>query len=90
MKKLNWQIILSNVKEARKELEELEKTIESGESEQIELEISLRHAYHHLNFAWNTKNIPSEKYANLTDSEFKEWGRFPQDFDSLEVQGDEK
>jgi hypothetical protein len=90
MKELNWQIILSNIKEAREELEQLEKTSESEEPEQIELEISLRHAYHHLNFAWNTKNIPSENYANLTDSEFREWGRFPQGFDSLEVQGDEK
>jgi hypothetical protein len=87
MNELNWQIVLSNIKGAREELEKLENTIKSNEAEQVEIEISLRHAYHHLNLAWNARNIPNENYSNLTHSELKEWGKFPKGFDSPEIEG---
>ena len=30
------------------------------------LQVGLLHAYHHLNFAWNIRNVPTEQYAKLT------------------------
>ncbi len=86
MENLNWQIILSNIREAREELQELENLINSSEQPvEIELELSLRHAYHHMNSAWNIRNIETEKYTNITEAEFKAWGTFPLGFDSLEI-----
>jgi hypothetical protein len=90
MKKLNWKIILSNIKEAREELAELELQIASTKKPvEVELELSLRHAYHHLNTAWNVRRTETEKYKNLTESDFKKWGQFPTGFDDLETYGNE-
>jgi hypothetical protein len=45
----------------------------------------LQHAYHHLNFAWNTRRISTKHYSNLTDKEFNKWGKFPKEIDSFIV-----
>jgi dynactin complex subunit len=46
MKKLNWKIIESNIKETRDELEKLEAQItKTKKPTEIELELSLRHAF---------------------------------------------
>ena len=85
---MNYEIILSNIREAREEIEKLEAKISSTDKpDLVELELSLRHAYHHLNFAWNVSNIETKKYANLTDKNFSDWGKFPKDFDNLETFG---
>jgi hypothetical protein len=84
MKRLNWKIILSNIKEAREELEELESRIAATKKPAgVELELSLRHAYHHLNTAWNVRHTKTEKYKSLTKSDFRKWGKFPKGFDEL-------
>jgi len=44
-KKLNWEIILTNIEEAREELQKLEKEIKTSEKpSDLEFELSLRHA----------------------------------------------
>jgi hypothetical protein len=85
MDNLNWEIILTNIQEAREELQELESKINSSQKpSELDFQLSLRHVYHHINFAWNIRHKKSEEYAKLTDSEFKEWGRFPNGLDSLD------
>jgi hypothetical protein len=86
MKRLNWKIIASNVKEAREELEKLESQIASNSKPvEVELDLSLRHAYHHLNTAWNVRHTETQKYRTQTRSDFKKWARFPKGFDDLET-----
>lgn len=80
MPKLNWEIILSNIKEAREQLEEIENLIAQNKTmSEIELQIQLEHAYHHLNFAWNIRCKSSKNYAKLSDDEFNEWSKFPKE-----------
>ncbi len=80
-RKMNWKIIESNVREAREELESLEKLIaDKKKRNEIELQISLQHAYHHLNFAWHIRRKPTKKYGNCSNRDFKAWGQFPQNF----------
>ena len=81
MAKLNTEIIQSNIKEAAEELRILQKKIESGILDEIDLQLGLQHAYHHLNFAWNIRHVTTERYANLTEKEFKEWGIYPVDIE---------
>ncbi len=82
MKKLNWKIIKSNISEAREELQKIESLIESeGFPDTGEFQIMVEHAYHHMNFAWNARNIPSKRYANLTDDDFNSFGKFPEDIE---------
>jgi hypothetical protein len=84
MKRLNWKIIRANIHEALEELEKLESHIAStNKPHEVELELSLRHAFHHINFAWNARHIETEKYRKLTKSDFDEWGKFPEGLDEL-------
>jgi hypothetical protein len=88
MKRLNWRIIQANIREAAEELERIESRIASTKRpDEVELEIFLRHAYHHLNTAWHARHAATKKYKNLTDSDFKKWGMFPKGFDVLETLG---
>ena len=86
---MNHKIILSNLQEAREELDKFEAKLNSQDKpDEVEFELSLRHAYHHLNFAWNIRNVETEKYKNLTDTDFREWSKFPNGFDDLDTFGD--
>ena len=81
---INRAIVLGNIKEAREELEALEKRLTSDQNmNEDDLELSIRHAYHHINFAWNIRGKTSEEYAQLTDDDFNKWGSFPDGFDAL-------
>ena len=86
---MNWKIILSKIREAREEIEKIESEINSDSKlDETQLELSLRHAYHHLNFAWNTRNIETKIYKNLSKNEYKKWGQFPKGFDDLNSFGE--
>ena len=88
---MNYEFILSNLREARDEIDKLESKINSSEKpDETEFEMSLRHAFHYLNFAWNIRNIETKKYKNLTDTDFREWGKFPNGFDDLDSFGKNK
>jgi hypothetical protein len=91
MKIINCKIIESNIREAREELEKLESQLAKNEKPtEVELELSLRHAYHHLNFAWNIRHTETAKYQHSTDSDFKNWGKFPKGFDDIETCGEDE
>ncbi len=78
MRRLNRWIIARNIREAREELHRLERQLSSRRPpDEIELQIGLEHAYHHLNFAWNARSASNARYANLTNRDFNRWGRFP-------------
>jgi hypothetical protein len=80
--RMNWRIIASNLREAREQLEEIERQIEKKTfPDEIELQLWLEHAYHHLNFAWNIRRIKTKEYAHLTDDDFNRWGQFPKDIE---------
>jgi hypothetical protein len=86
MPEFNWKAIATNVAEAREQLENIEEVLKAGTPPtEVEFEIMLRHAYHHLNFAWNVRRQPMTRCSNLTDADFKEWGRFPPGFDALDT-----
>ncbi len=78
--RMNWKIIAGDLKEAREQIEELEKRIKRKDYPvEAELQILLEHAYRHLNFAWNTRRVKTKQYANLTHAEFNRWSRFPKE-----------
>jgi len=76
MNRMNWKIIESNIREAREQLEEIERLISSKKYPcEEELQVMVEHAYHHLNFAWNTRRVTTKEYRKLTDEEFNRWGK---------------
>jgi hypothetical protein len=80
MPRLNRKIILTNISEAREELQRIEEMLESSERlEPIHFQIAMQHAFHHLSFAWNIRYWPSKRYTSLAPADFQEAGKFPQD-----------
>jgi hypothetical protein len=87
MNKLNWKIIESNIAEAKEELENIEKQIQSSKKPNIaEFQISLQHAYHHLNFAWNAKYKKTKEYKEMTNKDFKKCGKYPKDIEKFDIE----
>jgi hypothetical protein len=78
---LNKKIIASNISEAQAELAKLLHRLLTGTLNETALQVGLRHAYHHLNFAWNIRHVSKSRYASLSRKEFEEWGRYPADID---------
>jgi hypothetical protein len=82
-KTLNLKIIESNLTEAIEELQTLTRKTSSGTLNEAEFHVRLLHAYHHLNFSWNIRKIETSEYANLTDRQFKRWGKYPKRIENL-------
>jgi hypothetical protein len=80
----NRTIIRSNIGEAIEELQKLEQKAADGTLVEEELYVRLRHAYHHLNFAWNARRISNAEYSKLTQEQFEEWGRYPKEIEESE------
>jgi hypothetical protein len=81
----NKEIMKANISEAKEELEEIEKRLEKDDYDEVELRIALEHAYHHLNYAWNIRNVSEEELVQHTDKDFKKWSRYPKE-DILEYE----
>lgn len=79
--RLNLQIVRSNIAEAIEELQKLELRASIGDLHEEELQVGLCHAYYHLNFAWNIRRVAMREYANLSKTQFDEWGRYPSDIE---------
>jgi len=86
MPKLNWEIILSNISEASEELQRIESCVKNGNAPtEIEFQIMLEHAYHHLNFAWNIRHVSTKRYSKLTDKEFNRWSKHPKEIEESKI-----
>ena len=91
MKRLNWQIILSNIAEAREQLQQIEARASNGEKiSEAEFQILLEHVYHHLNFAWQIRHTPTKRYANLSDEDFHLWSKYPKEIKAYRLEKPER
>ena len=77
---MNKPWVSFHLKESSETLQKMIRAIESGAPiTSEELEIGFRHAYEHLNTAWNSRFITDDKARNHTDWDFAEWRQFPRD-----------
>nr|WP_319395943.1 hypothetical protein [uncultured Desulfobacter sp.] len=69
-----------NIEDARDELNcilsDLQKDSEYSE---IEFKIALEHAYHHLNHAWNIRDIDEDRIGDCSEEDDKTWSKYPKD-----------
>jgi len=67
----NKDIIVSNIEEAREELENiLSKLTSKPEYSEVEFKIALEHVYHHLNFLWNIRNVEKNSVLDCSEKDF--------------------
>ena len=86
MARLNWKIIGYNIADAREQLEELERYIkESPRRSEIDLQVKLEHAFHHLSVAWNARNASISRYSNISEDDFNLWSKFPKDLEEYRL-----
>ena len=86
-KRINWSVVVHNVREAREELQRLERTLGAQRTRnEAELQVGLEHALHHLYFAWNARYATSPAYANLTGRDFNRWSKVPADLEVSHIQ----
>jgi len=74
----NRDLIASNVKEAKEELESILSALASAtEYSEEKFRIAIEHAYHHLNYAWNIRNVDGERIAACSQDDFVKWSKYP-------------
>jgi hypothetical protein len=77
-RRINWAVVASNLADAREGIERLEAVVAKRRGlNEVALQLSLEHAYHHLNVAWNARHASSKQYSQLTDAQFNRWAKFP-------------
>jgi len=75
---INRQWVLFHLSEAIEELQKVSTALESRAAlNKEEFEIALEHAYHHINTAWNSREITDEEAKQHSDADFIRWRQFP-------------
>ena len=69
---------LWNLKEAAQELATIIASLESGDGDEFN-HASLDHLYHHINTAWNARDVSEERAQQCSEADFNLWRRFPDD-----------
>jgi hypothetical protein len=76
----NKELIAINIEEARDELASILSDLEKdSDYSEIELKIALEHAYHHLNYAWNIRNVDEDRIGGCSEEDYKTWSKYPAD-----------
>lgn len=83
VKQLNFEIMESNLAEAIEQLQKLRTEAANETLTAVDFQIGLLHAYHHINWSWNTRHVETSKYANRTRKHFKKWGKYPSKIEDL-------
>lgn len=79
---MNNSVILSNLREAHDQLTEIIEVIDSDPFyDEALFMATITHLYHHINSAWNARNVTVEQWSNLTEEQFFKWRSFPKDID---------
>lgn len=77
---MNANVILFNLKEAEEELRRLIAAFEASPDYSFEnYHVGMAHLYHHLNTAWNSRNVTREQWRDPSDGAFQRWEQMPTD-----------
>lgn len=86
MPKLNKNTIFYNIKEAREQLEEIAKLLEENNLSEIDFQIKLEHAFHHMNFAWNVRHVSNKRHKKMSGEDFNNWSKFPEEIEIYKIE----
>src|SRR5207245_9495991 len=79
---MNKDHVLFHLQEAR---EELDRTIrdlrENPGYDYGEFVVAMTHLYHHVNTAWNARDVSHERAETCSEDDFRQWRQFPTDPD---------
>lgn len=79
---MNKEWVLFHLKEAHDELnntiQEIEQVPDYDYGEYI---VAMMHLYHHLNTAWNSRDVSPQRAEACTEEDFSHWRQLPADID---------
>jgi len=79
---MNRDHILFHLHEAQEELERMITKIEVESKYDFgEFVVAMSHLYHHINTAWNGRDVSSQRAVKCNKEDFARWRQFPQDID---------
>lgn len=77
---MNKEWVLWNLKEAQEELIRTIADLESDASYDVpEFSVAMSHLYHHLNTAWNSRDVSEEVARDCSQENFDRWRQMPDD-----------
>jgi len=77
---MNKRLVTFHLSEAQEQLRDmLEEMSKDPEYDYGEYFVHIQHLYHHVNTAWNARDVPDSEAEPGSDELFKRWGRFPRD-----------
>jgi hypothetical protein len=76
---MNKAWIATNLQEAIEELQQTLRELPDAEYGFGNFSVAMAHAYHHLNTAWNSRDVSEDELGTMGDAEFNRWRAFPKD-----------
>ena len=77
---MNREHTLFHLQEASEELARIINEIKTDKSySSAELYVSMTHLYHHINTAWNAREVSPSQAQECSEENFKLWQQFPTD-----------
>ena len=75
---MNYRCIQCDLVEARDQLDKIIAKFDAGEEmPEADYLVMIRHAFHHLNVAWNARRSSPAAYRNMSGKRFRRWRNFP-------------
>lgn len=75
---MNKRVILFHLGEAKEELDRTIKEIgKDGDYCVEEFQVAMSHLYHHLNTAWNGRDMSDEAFRECRQEDFDSFRKFP-------------
>jgi len=82
---MNRAFVLQELTEAHEALTRMIQEIrDTPDYDSGELFAEMPHLYHHLNTAWNARNVSQDEAQHVSDVTFKRWSAFPDDLPMFE------
>ena len=79
---MNKDYVLFNLQEAREKLEQTIRALrERSDYDSGEFLLAMTHVYHHVNTAWNARNVSRARAEACSDEDFRLWRQFPPEVD---------
>jgi len=79
---MNRDYVLFHLAEAAESLTEVVESVTSDPTyDRAELAVNLKHVYHHLNTAWNARDVSKKHAKECSEQDFYTWRVFPKDMD---------
>jgi hypothetical protein len=84
---MNVRFLVSNLEEAEEDLRQLVEQLKAGQEPSFgDFHSVMAHVYHHLNSAWNARNVTDAEWRECTEENYNKWQKFPHD---LPLHGDD-